>query len=85
MYDQDSVFTGRFHHVAKSDLSPNGRLLSIWKNAEGGTFYRDICELTILSENRRQNGQPEEAKIFLDIITKMNAERARLDAPRFPF
>ncbi|HPD82864.1 MAG: hypothetical protein R3D88_01250 [Alphaproteobacteria bacterium] len=85
MFDKDSVFTGRFSLVPKSDLSPNGRLLSIWNNAQGGTFYMDICDLTHFAESHRKKGNEEQTAFFSDIIQKLQAEKKRLDGPRFPF
>lgn len=55
------TFTGRIHQT------PSGSLLSVWQSANGGYFYRDRVELTLLKKNATKG--TKEAETFTKAIT----------------
>ena len=77
------TFTGRFHRTPNSPRYPKGRLLSIWKNGESGTYYRDSVDIAISLENARKAGNTEDIEFYHNILMKFQKERERLDSPRF--
>lgn len=75
------TFTGRFHHIPESADFPKGRILTIWENETGGTFYRDGTDIVGFLQQARDTGNKSDTDFWHDLYKKLKAEERRRHAP----